>query len=163
MAYMLELGCVFHSLFIGLSLGVTIEGRPQVRIPKVLSLKAILVPSTEVCRSQPEGLRGSSLQTLWFIGACVPSNPVSCADYLDCKLDQNQTVLLLMHHFLCADCRIILLSLQVLALIVALAVHQLLEGLALGSVVAAADFGRYNGGCGQECGLGRVWGGEASV
>mmetsp|Transcript_25702 Transcript_25702/g.69737 ORF Transcript_25702/g.69737 Transcript_25702/m.69737 type:complete len:530 (+) Transcript_25702:255-1844(+) len=62
MAYMLELGCVFHSLFIGLSLGVTIEGRPQV-----------------------------------------------------------------------------------LALIVALAVHQLLEGLALGSVVAAADFGRYSG------------------
>ncbi|KAF5833001.1 ZIP zinc transporter-domain-containing protein [Dunaliella salina] len=62
MAYMLELGCVFHSLFIGLSLGVTI--------------------------------------------VCV------C---------------------------------QVLALIVALAVHQLLEGLALGSVVAAADFGRNSG------------------
>jgi len=32
MAYMLELGCVFHSLFIGLSLGVTVEGRPEVSV-----------------------------------------------------------------------------------------------------------------------------------
>jgi len=40
---------------------------------------------------------------------------------------------------------------QVLALIFALAVHQLLEGLALGSVVAAAGFDRRSGECDACC------------
>jgi solute carrier family 39 (zinc transporter), member 1/2/3 len=108
MAYMFELGCIFHSVIIGITLGVLTGQKSDVSI-------------------------------------CGLSMCVGCSTLLSCSISAPRVCSAASQRAEPDACLFPMRWLQVVAMLIALAFHQLLEGIALSSFIIDASVGMVKG------------------